>query len=65
MQKSKEPKVPMCIYLNPTVHRELKILLLDPKYGKTQYGSLSQLIESLIVEWLDKIRKNEVELNYD
>ncbi len=37
--------------------REVRILLLDPTYGKIKYGQLRYLITALLTEWLEKKKK--------
>jgi hypothetical protein len=46
--------------------RQVKILLMDPKNGRTQYGTMAGLLTNLLNNWLEKQKeaaRNEV--NHD
>jgi len=39
---------------------EIELLLLDPISGRVTYGARSQLIESLLRDWVDKQRNTVI-----
>ena len=47
----------ICVRIPSSLMREVRILLLDPTYGKIKYGQLRYLITALLTEWLENKKK--------
>jgi len=47
----------ICVRLPASLMREVRILLLDPTYGRIKYRALRYLIMGLLTEWLEKKKK--------
>lgn len=51
-------RVPLgTIRIKEDLHRKVSLLLLDPMTGKIEYGAMNHLVEQLLGEWVDKMRK--------
>lgn len=48
------PNRQTCIALDPDVDAKLKVLLANPTNGRMRYGSLSAIINSLLLNWAIK-----------
>ena len=57
VSETREPPVKIGIVLPAPLARQIKLILLDPAKGRTQYGKLSGLIQRLLKEWLAEQRK--------
>ncbi len=57
MHEDQEEIEAICVRLPSSLMREVRILLLDPTYGKIKYGQLRYLITALLTEWLEKKKK--------
>lgn len=55
-EKKRDTEI-ISVHLPASLMREIRILLLDPVYGKIKYGQLTHLITALLAEWLEKKRK--------
>ena len=51
-----EPRIQWKVYLRLTVAAQIELLLLDPTREKIRYGARNELIERLLLEYLEKIK---------
>jgi hypothetical protein len=63
------PRVTRLIGFNKDLFDEVQTIIRDPFSGKPKWGSLPQLVNMLLAEWLEKQRKqlgnNHPELDKD
>lgn len=45
------------ITIPESLYTDVKVLALDPVYGRSKYGLISSLCEVALREWVDKQRK--------
>ena len=56
-----EPNASIHVKVPSSLFREVKLLLLDPRYGRVKYGEMSKLVTSLLKGWVDNQRKDHSE----
>lgn len=57
MAKTVEIKTGVHFYCPIALYKEVKILLFDPRVGRTKYGGMTALITALLREWVETQRK--------
>lgn len=55
-RKSKVEYDAICVRIPKSLSVEVKTLLLDPSVGRTKYGAFKNLINMLMLEWLEDVR---------
>lgn len=50
-------RVNITFSLDAELVRKVKILLMDPKFGRVKYGAFSGLVESHLRKWLEAQQK--------
>lgn len=46
------PKVGIKVRIPEDLHRQVSLVLLDPRYGKAKWGKWTELMETLLRRWL-------------
>lgn len=62
MPRRMGPSVPRKIYLSTELDNKLKLLLGDPHTSKLQYGSLNELVETLLWNHIAKVERAAKEI---